>query len=361
MESSSSIDIASKVLAAAANGVEDMISRYRGDVDRVFARAALNLQDIDNPYKELNLKQYCRLFEEAARQTANDNFGLRFGNEFTPKRLGPIGYIAVNSPTLGAAIQNLVKYFLAHQDHSILMLKQDGDVLYLNYQIVDQRIPLRRQDAELSLGMFSNIFKHCRGAHWAPLEVHFEHPAPDGAGEHERCFGAPILFGQPTNSIVFERRDLGAIMPDADPYLLSIMESMLAERRALRTNPDYFLASIREHIRARLGRGGLTMANLAGELDVSVEALRRSLKAHDVAFQDLVRGARRDLALHYVKHSDMRLTEVALALGYSEQSAFSRAFRHWTGMSPQRYRNMVLRGHVRHGSAQFRSTSERRL
>lgn len=348
MESSnSSISIASKVLAAAANGVEEMINRYRGDVDSVFGRAALNVQDIDNPYKELNLKQYCCLFEEAARQTANDNFGLRFGNEFKPKRLGPIGYVAVNSPTMGAAIQNLVKYFLAHQDHSVLVLKQDRDVLYLNYQIVDQRISRRRQDAELSLGMFCNVFKHCRGAHWAPLEVHFEHPAPGGASEHERCFGAPVHFGRPTNSIVFQRRDLDAIMPDTDPYLLSIIESMLAERRAMRTDPEYFLKSIREHIRVRLGDSRLTMAGVAHELDMTMEAFQRCLKAYDVAFQDLVRGARRDLALRYIEHSDMRLTEVALALGYSEQSAFSRAFRNWTGMSPQRYRNTVSRGRER--------------
>lgn len=339
----SSGGVASKVLAAAANGVVEMIQRYHGDVDSIFGRATLDTQDISSPYNEVNLRQYCCLFEEAARQTANGNFGLRFGNGFKPKRLGPIGYIAVNSPTMASAVGNLVRYFPAHQDSSVLSLEQDRDVLYLSYQIVDPRISLRRQDAELSLGMFCNLFRHCLGEQWTPLEIHFEHRSPDGASEHERLFGAPVRFGQRTNSIAFRRRDLDRAMPGADPYLLAIIEPALAERRAMRADPERFITSIREHIRMRLGQAELSITRVAQELDMSVGAFQRRLKAHDVSFQDLVRAARQELALHYVRSSDMRLTEVALALGYSEQSAFSRAFRQWTGMSPQRYRTTARR------------------
>ena len=171
--------VAPKILAAAANGVSEMIERNNGDVDAVFGRANIDTHDLDSPYNEINLSQFCSLFESAANVTGNDNFGLHFGANYAPKRLGPIGYLAINSPTLSAALRSLIEYFPAHQENSILSLTQDRDVLWLNYEIVDQRIEFRRQDAEMSLGMFLNIFWHCLGRQWTPLEVHCQHHAPD--------------------------------------------------------------------------------------------------------------------------------------------------------------------------------------
>ena len=62
----------------------------------------------------------------------------------------------------------------------------------LEYRIVAPQIVERRQDAELSLGMFMNVIRECCGTRWAPEEVHFEHPKPAAAREHEAAFGAPV-------------------------------------------------------------------------------------------------------------------------------------------------------------------------
>lgn len=336
--------IAPKVLAAAANGVVDLIGRHGGDVDAIFGRAGLDTGELDSPYNELNLRQYCALFEEAATQTGNDNFGLHFGHRFAPRRLGAIGYVAISSPTLAAGIRNLVRYFPAHQDDSVLSLECDDDVVWLHYQIIHPQITGRRQDAELSLGMFCNIFWHAVGERWRPLEISFEHGPPDGRSEHEARFGAPVKFGQRTNSIAFQRRDLDAPIRDSDPYLLSVIEPLLAQRRQMRGGPGDFVERLRARIRLRLGQSSLSLCRVAEELDMSPGALQRRLREHGLAFQDMVRASRRDLALRYVRHGDMALTDVALALGYSEQSAFSRAFRAWTGMSPRRYRQLSRQG-----------------
>jgi hypothetical protein len=108
-----------------------------------------------------------------------------------------------------------------HQQNTTMALRQERDLFYLDYQITDGRISRRRQDAELSLGMFCNIFYHCHGRQWTPLEIHFEHPRPLEGREHETLFGAPVFFAQPTNSIVFRGRDLDAPMPEPDSYLFS--------------------------------------------------------------------------------------------------------------------------------------------
>ena len=328
----------SKVLASAATGVAEMIEANHGDVDSIFGSTSLSLEDLDSPIQEISLQQFCQLFTEAARQTANDNFGLHFGAQFEPKKLGAIGYAAISSPTLSAALRNMETYFPAHQEQSSFSLIQDSDILWLSYRIYDPRIADRRQDAELSMGMFWNVFRSALGKNWSPLEIRFEHAAPEHASEHENVFGAPVLFGRRTNAMAFRRIDLDARMPGQDPYLFSIIEPFLKSRCELHHNPETFASIVRNQIKLNLSTSPPSLSEIARLFGISECRFQQELSAHGLSFQDLLRAARQELSLHYINDSDMPLTEVALLLGYSELSAFSRAFRNWTGMSPQRYR-----------------------
>lgn len=230
-------------------------------------------------------------------------------------------------------------YFPAHQGQSSFgLIREDSDVFWLSYRIFDPRIQHRQQDAELSMGMFLNIFRDALGPSWSPLEVRFEHESRDGAYTHEKVFGAPVLFGRRTNAFAFRRRDLDARMNGQDPYLYSIIEPFLKSRCDIHQNPEDFATTVRNQIQMHLGDVPPTIAEIARVFGVTDQSLQRQLREHGVTFQELVTAARKELALHYMEDHDMPLTEIAHCLGYSELSAFSRAFRGWTGMSPQRYR-----------------------
>lgn len=328
----------SKVLASAATGVAEMIEANKGDIDSIFGSTAIRPEDLGSPIQEISLQQFCQLFTEAARQTGNDNFGLHFGAQFEPRKLGAIGYAAISSPTLSAALRNMETYFPAHQEQSSFSLIQDSDILWLSYRIFDPRISDRRQDAELSMGMFWNVFRSALGSDWSPLEIRFEHTAPDFSSEHEDVFGAPVLFGRRTNAMAFRRSELDARMPDQDPYLFSIIEPFLRSRCELHDNPETFASIVRNQIKLNLSTTPPSLSEIARLFGISESQFQHELNSHGLSFQDLLRAARQELSLHYIKDSDMPLTEVALLIGYSELSAFSRAFRNWTGMSPQRYR-----------------------
>ncbi len=327
-----------KVLAAAATGTVELFEKYGGDIDGIFGRAGLRLDDLSSPLDELNLQQYCNLFEEAALATNNGNIGLEFGQNFAPRQLGMLGFAAISSPTLAAALRNLEKYFPAHQGQTSFGLIQDCDILWLSYRIYDPRISNRRQDAELSLGMFCNVFKAAHGPGWTPLEIRFEHNKPDGHDEHEMRFGAPVQFGRRTNAIAFRRRDLDALMPDQDPYLASVVEPFLQGRCQSQVNPQDFALAVRNEVKLQLGERLPTVADISQLFGVSATAFQKQLRTHGLSFGDILKAARHELALHYIADPDLALTEIAYCLGYSELSAFSRAFRNWTGMSPQRYR-----------------------
>lgn len=328
------------VLASAATGVVDHIVKNGGDPVSILNSVSITHEDLSDPINELGLEQFCHLFTEASKQTNNDNFGLQFGARFRPKNLGAIGYVALSSPTLASAIHNMEAYFPAHQQLSSFNIIKDGDVLWLSYKINDPRIIERRQDAELSMGMFLNIFRQALGENWSPLEVRFEHKNPGSKTEHEKVFGAPIRFGRRTNAIGFRYEELGSTMPEPDPYLYAIVEVFLKSRRELHKDPQAFADAVRNQIMLNLSTTPPTLSEIAHLFGVSDSEFKNQLRTYQLSFKTLLRAAKEELSLHYLSNPDIPMTEISMLLGYSELSAFSRAFKCWTGMSPYKYRRI---------------------
>ncbi|HEY8128747.1 MAG TPA: AraC family transcriptional regulator, partial [Hyphomicrobium sp.] len=334
------------VLASAATGIVKFIERQSGDVDRIFGNAGISPEMTGSPTLQLSLSSYCRLFEESARITRNDNFGLWFGNSFDPRDLGLWGYASLSAPTLGAALETLVDLFPLHQQSSSMALKSSSDGLVrLEYRIDAPQIVERRQDAELSLGMFLNLIREAMGQSWAPEEVHFEHPKPEAWREHERAFAAPAFFSQPTNAIIFRPQALKHAMPAADPRLMSAMKLCL-ERLSERQDVRFSITDrVRSAVRARLPEGFPQIEAIAAELRLPLSTVQRELHYDGLSYSTLVENTRRDLALSYVRQRQLSFSEIAFLVGYSELSAFSRAVRRWTGLSPRALRAEVLRDH----------------
>jgi AraC-like DNA-binding protein len=330
------------VLSAAASGIVDFITRYRGDIDRIFGHAGLAPEMTGSPTLKLQLSSFCRLFEQASRFTGQDNFGLWFGNQFDPRDLGLWGYAAISAPTLGSALETLVDLFDYHQESSLLRLCRGEDgLMRLEYRIEAPDIVERRQDAELSLGMFFNVIRQCCGSGWAPEEVHFEHPRPEAWHDHERAFSAPIYFSQPANALLFSPDILSRPMPGRDLRLMTMMQSCLESLGRRSQGPVSLVDRVRTTIRVKLPDGYPALEQVAESLRLPASAIQRELAQRGLAYKDLVEMTRRDLAYMYLRQRQLPLSEIAFLLGYSELSAFSRAVRRWAGASPRALRTKI--------------------
>jgi AraC-like DNA-binding protein len=330
------------VLASAATGIADHIVRHHGDVDTICGRANIDPATIGQPTVSLGLSGYCALFEEAARQTGNGNFGLWFGNGFKPRDLGLLGYAAICSPTLGSALENFVQLFAHHQQSTLMRLVEvEKGLVKLEYQIRVPDILARRQDAELSLGMFLNIIRESCGPSWAPLEVHFEHPKPEAWKDHECAFDAPVYFAQATNALVFRKELFSRPMSAPDLKLLSIARMCLQSVGVQSVTRQSLTDRVKTEVRARLAEGYPALEDVAAALKASPAAIQRELHRSNMNYKDLVEEVRKGLALVYLGQRELPLSEIAFLLGYSELSAFSRAFSRWTGTSPRNYRQQA--------------------
>lgn len=327
------------VLSAAACGLDGFIARQGGNVERVFGVAGIDPDLLLHPTLSLSLSNYCKVLEEAATQSGCDNFGLRYGQQFQPRALGLLGYVGLCSHSLEQALQNFARAFPYHQHDTLIRLVDIGECYRFDYQIRHPAILDRRQDAELTMGMALNLVRHVLGADWAPRAVLFEHGKPEGWREHQAAFDAPVLFDQPCNALLIPRRDLaGQLMPERDPVLLMLVQDAIA-RLGGQQQPQCLVDQARGLVRDALPLGEPSLESVAASLGLNTAALQRRLREQNLSFSALIDQVRRELALHYLRRR-LPVSELAPLLGYSETSAFSRAFRRWFDTSPRQWLQM---------------------
>lgn len=324
-------------MAAAAQGLAERIAAAGVDPESVLREAGLRRLDLADPIRRIGLAQYCRAFELAAQGTSRVNFGLEFGSSFHPQQLGLLGYLAISAPTLGFGLRKFAAYLPAHQQATHMGIQGfDEGTFAVEYAILDDSIRHRQQDAELSIGMLVNLFRHCLGHHWLPVAVHLMHARPAGRTRYEDLLGVRPLFDQSSNRILFRRGELECAMPRQDDRLMRLLEAELKKQLPVARAAGDVVARVRHEIVLALDSVDLELTAVARRCGLQPWTLKRRLKEHGTTFQDLVATTRYQLAIAQLDRG-VPITDVAISLGYSEISAFSRAFRQWTGQSPRKF------------------------
>jgi AraC-like DNA-binding protein len=170
------------------------------------------------------------------------------------------------------------------------------------------------------------------------LRAQFGYPEPDHSAEYRLMYSTDLAFGKACTSIVF----------DAQHLQLPIVQNDKTVKEFLRTAPENILvkyknggslsARIRRRLRQQLPGDVPDFEKLAGELSMTTATIRRRLHEEGVSYQSIKDQLRRDLAIGYLSHTDRSVMDIALELGFSERSAFHRAFRKWTGAAPGEFR-----------------------
>jgi AraC-like DNA-binding protein len=326
---------------SAATGLVEAIRAGGGDPDRILRSHGLDRASISNPEGFIACADFAEILEEAARETGDDCFGLHFGERSNPKNLGPLTYVALNSPTIAVALGNLGRYLSLYNEAAVVSLAVEGSWAYAQHVLKD--LENARQHNEYSLAVGLNLTRLMAGSDWAPVEVRFAHKAPHETAEHTRVFRAPVSFGRPANTFVLEREFIERQVPGADQRLYPVLKQYLD--RVLKEMPreSSLLASVRRAVGESMRDGAPKLGSVAKRLGVSARTLQRQLREQGLDFKGLVDDTRQRFSQSYLRDRKNTLTEVAYLLGYSEVSAFNRAFKRWTGSTPSDYRRQARR------------------
>jgi len=324
-------------------GLLEAITAAGGNPDHVLRTIGLDRSAFSNPEGFVASSSFAQLLEEAARATADDCFGLHFGERYNPKNIGPLVYVVLNSPTIVAGIANVERYLHVFNRAAKWFFTVEGNWSYIRFLLTDLGIEPPRQHNECSMAVALKTLRIMMGSQWAPQEVQFAHGAPHQISEHRRVFGTPVSFGCETNAFVVEREFIERELPAADPRLYPILKRYLElVLNEMPREEDSLLASVRKSIAESMRDGDPKLARVSKRIAMSPRTLQRQLKEYGVDFKKLTDDTRRRFATNYLKDRKNTFTEIAFLLGYSEVSAFNRAFKRWTGSTPLDYRRRQI-------------------
>jgi len=263
---------------------------------------------------------------------------LDLGRELA--RSYPGGSVAMgmmmNCPTVGEALDLFFRYHDIMADALRPCMARDGEDVRLGWKsaVADYLPPL--QMAGTLLSFFAGILEHLGEGRIALHEVRFQYLEPDNMADYRERFNTPVFFGTPESGLVIKEKYLTLPVPLASPALLQTLQSFadrLLQRIYLSQTWSHRVA---ENLASRLVRGKpFGVDALAGEQGLSARSLQGRLKEEGSTYRYILDHVRREIAMKKLQDGDMTLCDIAFLLGFSEQSAFNRAFKRWTGSNPK--------------------------
>ncbi len=327
-----------KVTATWARQVADLLTDRGQPADLILREVGLARAQIAAPDARIAFAKHVALIEAAAEHLNDPCFGLHFGASLDPLDAGAIAYLAANSPTLGEGLKNFATYLVTASEGARARLEPEGRQTRLIVEITDPKVARDQQFYEFALAAALNICRFIVGRRIAPDTVELMHLRKTHLGEFRKYFDAPVVFGAGHYAVTLDQSLLATPCRSADPRLFRIVKAHCDEllkksRQAkdLREEVEYLVGSL-------LPTGTATTAHVASTLGLSERTLSRRLAEQGATFREIIEAQRRRAAFRYLSDPAVRPTQVAYLLGYSEPSAFSHAFRRWTGQSPVEYR-----------------------
>ena len=175
------------------------------------------------------------------------------------------------------------------------------------------------------------------GAALRPMTVSLRRKTPESTAPYDRYFGCPVRFGAEENAFLLSREDADSPLPSSNKQLATVFDKMLGEELAQLDKSDV-VARCRAAVLEHLTSGEASAEDTAKQLHMSPRTLQRKLAEVRLTYQQLVDDTRKDLALRYIADVKRSVSDITFSLGFSQPSAFTRAFKRWTGLSPTDYR-----------------------
>jgi len=315
------------------------LERLGIDVAGVLAKEGLAPAQLEDEDLRIPLARYRGIFSAAAEASGDPAFGVRLVEDIEVERFSLWTYLAASSETGRRAYERATRYAGINIDNLDYELIVDGPRTICRTGVLG--FERSRSETEFAVGMMVKLAPFIardepERAAW------FRHPRPAYADQVEAAFGCPVLYEQRFDAIIGTSAGLDAPLPRADSALCALLEEHAESLLARVPQPAGFIDRVRERIGTLLPRGEASAERVASELGISTRTLRRRLSAAGTSYQQVLDEVRLELAQRTLRQPGISVNEVAFLLGFSDASAFHKAFRRWTGRSPGDYARAAM-------------------
>jgi len=316
-----------------------------GDPMELLEQAEIDPASVINNDRRIPVEKMRRLWQLAGDATGDEAFGLLAAEQMQPATLQSLGLAVLASDTVYDALRRLVRFSRMLSTGLHCELIERGE--FVELVLVDDMDEVDSETVwygyDFGVGVVLSICRQVLGEYVSPAFVECQRPAPANPDRFAALLGCPVSFAAAHNRIAYVHADIVDQLVTANPQLARVND----EQAQLYLDSFLDVSTRREvigKIVEHLPDGPPSQKKIADALHLSNRTLQRKLKEEGTSFIDLLQEARLQLARKYLAEPRRSILETAYLLGFSEPSTFSRAFKRWTGQSPQDYRQS---GHSR--------------
>jgi AraC-like DNA-binding protein len=295
-----------------------------------------------SPDVRVSVNQIVDFYHNANKLCNNPHFAYGAGLRFHVTDYGMYGFAILSSTNYRSTMQFAVKYHqLAAPLAEIDFQEADGCGIWTFTPMAHPRIDasLYRFLVEMHFGIIVSLHRDLMGPSFAGREVHVTYGAPDDASDYSALFGCPVLFNQSANQLRFAAGwlDLTPKLGNEITYVTVVeLCDRLIDDLQLRAG---LAGQVRQLLLTNLLQP-LSFSSVASNLNMSVRTLRRRLREEKTSFRNLVDELRMEMAIRYLRETNLTVGQISESLGFSDVATFRQAFRRWTKAAPHKFRSM---------------------
>lgn len=316
----------------------DTVTSLGGDPDALLAAADVAPEVLTVPGIYLPYANYLRLLDLAARATDTPHFGLLLSRSGNAETLGTLGIIMTQAETVGAAWETLTHFYRIHDTYGRVRLYRYPESAMISYSLPRYDQSGTRQACDVAAAITCNIMRRFCGVEFRCSRVNLPFSEPEDTAPYAALGAEELGFSASGVELYFPAAVMQRSLQGASEELRRALGGLVSDHSGRETSVARL---VEDRVRSLLSAGDCTLAKVADTLATSPRTLQARLALEDTSFRQILERVRREIATFHLRRGDMQLTQLAMVLGYSELSAFSRSFRDWYGVSPRRW---VARG-----------------
>jgi AraC-like DNA-binding protein len=302
-------------------------------------KAGVTREQVEDQSVRLAVKGQIKFVDLVAEALDDDCLGFHLGCDYDLREIGLLYYVWNSSELLGDALRRVERYSSIVNEAVSLRVRSDGKDLALTTTYVGIKRLSDRHQIEFCVTSLVRLCRQLTNRHLLPSSVEFVHRRNGGANALEKFLGCDVTFGAATDEVAFPGTVKQMPVVSADPYLNKVLIKYCEEGRSDREAGRLtFRVAVENAIAPLLPHGRARADEIARQLGMSLRTLERRLGSEGLTFTGVLSELRFDLAKRYLLEEDLPISKIAWLLGYQDVTAFTHAFKRWTGKSPREAR-----------------------
>lgn len=331
--------------AASIMALVPLLEQFGVSLDSLLAESGLPIGLFEHPDNLIPFREGTRLLGLCADRTECPHFGLLVGEQTSLAAYGMVGEIMKAAADVRSALQLMCRFMTLADGGGLLTLSETRQFASFSYSVYEPGVERAEVLGDIVLAVSNSFLRELCGHKWRAHEILFSRSRPANIQPYNEILKAPLRFDVEQSAVIFESTWLDVTLPTADPVKLRTLEAKARAIEASETGD--LVAQVRRIVRRQLLSGTCSMQSVAAELGMHRRTLDRQLQPFNCAFKTLSDEIRYEVSRQLLADTTMPVIEISQSLHYADASAFTHAFRRWSGTTPTQWRKSAkVRGNV---------------